>query len=36
LPSNSLDIVAVFTGHYQAMHIPSHGRCIAMVLHDTI
>jgi hypothetical protein len=35
LPSNSLDIVVVFTNHYQAMHVPCN-LCIATVLHVAI
>jgi hypothetical protein len=35
LPSDSGDI-DVFTGHYQAMHVPSHRHCLAMVLHATV
>jgi hypothetical protein len=36
LRSHSPDIVDVFTGRYQAMHVPSRDRCIATVLHATI
>jgi hypothetical protein len=36
LPSNSSDIVDVFTGRYQATHVPSCDNCIAMVLHVTL
>jgi hypothetical protein len=31
-----LDIVDVFTGRYQATHIPSRGRFTATALHATI
>jgi hypothetical protein len=33
LPSDSQGIFDVFTGRYQATHVPSHDRCIATVLH---
>jgi hypothetical protein len=36
LPSDSSDIVDLFTGRYQATHIPSRYRCIVTVLHATI
>jgi hypothetical protein len=36
LPSNSSGIVDVFTGRYQAKHVPSRYRCIATVLHITL
>jgi hypothetical protein len=29
-------IVDVFTGHYQATHVPSHNRCIATAIDATI
>jgi hypothetical protein len=34
--AESMDIVDVFTGRYQATHVPSRDRCIATVLHATI
>jgi hypothetical protein len=34
--SDSLDIAEMFTGRYQAMHVPSRDLCIATVLHATI
>jgi hypothetical protein len=36
LPSNISDIVDVFTGRYQATHVPSRYRCITTVLQVTI
>jgi hypothetical protein len=36
LPSDSLDIVDVLTGRYQASPVLSRDRCIATVLHATI
>jgi uncharacterized membrane protein YozB (DUF420 family) len=36
LPSDSPDIVDVFTGRYQATHVPSRDRCLARVLQATI
>jgi hypothetical protein len=36
LPSDSPGIVDMFTGRYQAMHVPSRDRCVATVLHFTI
>jgi hypothetical protein len=36
LPSDSPDIVDVFTCRYQATHVPSRDRCIATVLHVAI
>jgi hypothetical protein len=36
LSSDSPDIADVFTGRYQATHVPSRDRCIATVLHTTI
>jgi hypothetical protein len=33
LPSNSSDIVAVFTCRYEETHVPFHDRCVATVLH---
>jgi hypothetical protein len=36
LPSDSPDIVDVFTGRYQANNFPSGNPCIATVLHATI
>jgi hypothetical protein len=36
LPTDSSVIVDVFTGRYQATHVPSRDRCIATVIHATI
>jgi hypothetical protein len=36
LPSDSPDIVDVFTGRYQATHVSSRDRCIATAPHATI
>jgi hypothetical protein len=36
LPSDSPGIVDVFTGRYQAMHVPSHDRCKAAAVHATL
>jgi hypothetical protein len=36
LLGDSLDVVDVFTGCYQATHVPSHDRWIATVLPATL
>jgi hypothetical protein len=36
LPSDSPDIVDVVTGRYQAMHVLSLDRCIAMAMHTIL
>jgi hypothetical protein len=36
LPSDSLVIADMFTGHYQATYVPSHDHCIATAIHATI
>jgi hypothetical protein len=36
LPSDSSDIVDVFTSRYQATYIPSRNLCIVTVLHATV
>jgi hypothetical protein len=36
LPSDSPGIVVVYTGRYQATHVPSRDHCIATVLHVII
>jgi hypothetical protein len=36
LPSDSLGIVDVFTGHHQAKHVPFCDCCIATAIHATI
>jgi hypothetical protein len=36
LPSDSPDIVDIFTGRYESTHVPSRNRCIATVLHAAI
>jgi hypothetical protein len=36
LPSDSPDVVDVFTDRYQATHVPSRDRCLATVLHATL
>jgi hypothetical protein len=36
LPSVNLGITDVFTGRFQATHIPSRDRCVATSIHTTI
>jgi hypothetical protein len=36
LPSDSPGIVDVFTGRYQATHVPSGDRCIATAISTTV
>jgi hypothetical protein len=36
LPSGSQGIIDVFTGRYQATHIPTRDRCIATAIHAAI